>query len=115
MPKQKPDFWLHLRFQGPIRSGCKTRSFRLRALTDLERVPVAYSRVLGRGDLSVHTTARHRRSEDDSRRWARVRNKMFLVIPDDTTEGQLREFLERIVEGQYGGDPNSLAFWRSDP
>lgn len=113
MARLPPDFWVNLRFEGPPRGKYKLRAFRLKALSDYERVPNAYHSVLkGEGGLGAYSSAS--KLDSKAKSWAHIRNKLFLVIPDSITETQLEAFLKRIVKNQYAGFPDSLVFWRSE-
>ena len=114
MARRKPDFYVHVRFQAPVHNGFKNRSSRLWVLTDLEKVPNAYTRILsGKNGFSLHAKF-YRDEEINQSRGGYPKNKMFAVIPPTATEQSTEQFLKKIVKEVYGGFPDKIEFWRAE-
>ncbi|MCK4788725.1 MAG: hypothetical protein KAV87_33590 [Desulfobacteraceae bacterium] len=114
MVRRKPDFYVHVRFQAPAHNGFKNRSFRLWALTDREKVPNAYTKILSsKGGFSLHAKF-YRDKETKMLRGDYPRNRLFAVIPPSASEENTEQFLKTIVKKVYGGFPDKIEFWRAE-
>lgn len=114
MPRRKPDFYVHVRFQAPVHNGFKNRSFRLWVLTDPETVPNIYTKILSsKGGFSLHAKF-YRDEKINSWRGSYPKNKMYAVIPDTAMMKDTEQFLKKVVKDIYGGFPDKIEFWRAE-